>query len=275
MSELEIKKSDLSHQNHLPKTKNDQVIHTLKHVINDYIPQKDGRPIISADNFIKSSTLMLKRSNFSFDTNSILSALLHCAADGLMPDGRQAALVSYRGKEGPRLAYLPMYQGLIDIMYRYGAIQSLNAHLIYSNDTVDITLGSHEEIRHTYDIKATDRGEKVAVYAVAILKNGGKIHSILSKKEVVKIQQAAASIKGPWSTHEDEMWKKTAIRRLSKILPRTFDADIKSSKMPQDFHAYVPVTEDDIIHDVSNYTEVKETESIKSVDSYLEALAND
>lgn len=57
---------------------------------------------------------------------------------------------------------------------------------------------------------------------MANLKDGGVQFEVMSKAQVDKVKaqsKAAGSTYSPWSTHYEEMAKKTVIRRLFKYLP--------------------------------------------------------
>jgi recombination protein RecT len=59
-----------------------------------------------------------------------------------------------------------------------------------------------------------------AVYAEAKLTSGEVQTAVLTKDEVEGIRKRSrAGASGPWATDWSEMAKKTAIRRLSKLLP--------------------------------------------------------
>jgi len=65
-----------------------------------------------------------------------------------------------------------------------------------------------------------DRGEIQAVYAIAVMKSGEKQTAVMTTKEVEAIRSRSRSgNNGPWKTDWAEMAKKTAVRRLSKMLP--------------------------------------------------------
>jgi recombination protein RecT len=62
------------------------------------------------------------------------------------------------------------------------------------------------------------------VYAVAELTSGHKAFVVLTKGQVLKRKlsaQGTGSKASPWNQHEDEMWKKSAVRALTKYLPRS------------------------------------------------------
>ena len=65
-----------------------------------------------------------------------------------------------------------------------------------------------------------ERGPLRAVYAVARMKDAERVFVVLGRQEVEKVRKASkAGDSGPWVSWEEEMWKKTAIRRLCKYLP--------------------------------------------------------
>lgn len=248
---------------------------TLSIVVKSYIPSRNGQPIIVPDNFIKSAKALVRNSpvfDKITDKDTIVSALLHCASDGLLPDGKQATLVTYRGK----LTYVPMYQGLVEIIYRGKAVQSVNTHIIYDSDKFEVMMGTEERIIHIPDM--LKNGNKIAVYAVATLNNGGKVHCLLKRDEIELIKSAQISKmnspqESPWVKHEDEMWKKTAIRRLYKIIPKS-SADIVQQRSPEEYEGYVPVMHDDVI-DISHMNEAPEPRKVTNVNATLEEITND
>lgn len=264
----------------------------LSDVVKSYIPVKNGHPVINPENFIKSAMTFVKNlKDDAVDKDTIVSALLHCASDGLLPDGKQSTLIPYGGA----FTYIPMYQGLIEIAYRGGAIQSLNTHIIHDNDTFDVHMGTEEKITHIPNI--FENGNKIAVYAVATLNTGGKIYCLLKRKEVESIkaemlnklkkknksnnptirkeeekQEASRIENSPWTKYEDEMWKKTAIRRIYKMIPKS-NTEIIQQQSPEEYEGYVPVMHDDVI-DLSHMTEVPEPKKVTNVNVALEEITN-
>jgi len=270
-----------------------EVSSKLSEVVKSYIPVKNGQPVINAENFIKSAMTFVKNlKDDVVDKDTIVSALLHCASDGLLPDGKQSTLIPYAGA----FTYIPMYQGLIEIAYRGGAVQSVNAHIIYDNDKVDVQMGTEEKITHIPNIKE-ENGDKIAVYAVATLNTGGKIYCLLKRKEVESIkaeminklkkknksnnptirkeeekQEASRIENSPWTKYEDEMWKKTAIRRIYKMIPKS-NTEIVQQQSPEEYEGYVPVMHDDVI-DISHMKEAQEPKKVTNVNVALEEITN-
>lgn len=73
-----------------------------------------------------------------------------------------------------------------------------------------------------------DRGEAIGAYAIAILPDGKRLCKVMSKSDIEKIKvmsKGAKSEYSPWnataSDPEKWMWKKTAVKQLAKLLPKT------------------------------------------------------
>lgn len=151
---------------------------------------------------------------------SVLGALLEVATLGLEIDTGtgQAYLIPYKTKATLILGY----KGLIELSYRTDRLLSIYAREVYAVDEFDFALGLEPRLEHVPDLNAEDRGDMVAVYAVAHLKGGGRLFEVMGKGDVLAIKRRSrASSEGPWVTDEAMMWRKTAIRRLAKVLPKS------------------------------------------------------
>ena len=148
------------------------------------------------------------------EPRALLRACLKAATDGLILDGRQAALAIFGGKA----QYMPMVRGIIDRVMNSGELLNLYAYCAYENDDhFSYKLGLNPDIQH---VPTTgNRGERTHVYAVAHLKNGTVQFVVMSKEDVMGARSVAKTKKVWDGPFKGEMWKKTAIHRLSKILP--------------------------------------------------------
>lgn len=146
---------------------------------------------------------------------SLVAAIVEASSLGLEIDVRgQAYLVPY----GTTVTLIPGYKGLMDLAYRSGRVANIYAETVCENDEFTFRLGLSPTLEHTPNLE--DRGDLRAVYAVARLKEADPVFVVLGKSEVEKVRKSSkASGDGPWKTWEEEMWKKTAIRRLCKYLP--------------------------------------------------------
>lgn len=153
---------------------------------------------------------------------SLFLAAQACAADGLLPDGKEAALVPYDGM----VTYIPMIAGLRKKARNSGQIAIWDVQAVCKNDFFEYQLGDNPKIEHRPALR--DRGPLIAVYSVAVMKSGEVSRDVMNVEEVEAIKnQAVKAKKGPWfvPAFYNEMAKKTVARRHYKSLPSSTDLD--------------------------------------------------
>lgn len=165
------------------------------------------------------------------DTKSLLAEVTKAAQDGLVLDGREAALVI--DSQG-RAQYRPMMRGLLKLAHNSGALKGLVVEIARKGDTFKHRpTNLVEPVIHEIDHEG-ERGEPFVVYAVASLEHGGIIHEVMNVADINRIRDRsdgyrafkAGKIKAtPWSTDWAEMARKTVFRRISKYLPSSSDRD--------------------------------------------------
>lgn len=156
------------------------------------------------------------------DARLLLTACLRAAQDGLMPDKREGVILMFKGKP----AWMPMVGGLMKLARNSGEIASLHAQVVYRGEPFRVVLGDEDRIVHERVLDAVDANQPVAVYAIAVLRDGTRVHEAMTWKQVMKVKGASASgDKGPWGAWPDEMARKTVLRRLLKRLPLSTDRD--------------------------------------------------
>lgn len=155
---------------------------------------------------------------------SIWNACMRAAQDGLLPDGREGAIVKYQNDA----QWLPMVAGIQKKVRNSGELSGISAHVVYKPDRfrywVDET-GPH--LLYEPSIEG-DRSEKnrLCVFAHARTKDGETFIEVMSLSDIDKVRASSRAKKGgPWFDWWDEMAKKTAIRRISKRLPMSSDLD--------------------------------------------------
>jgi len=168
-------------------------------------------------------------------TNTVISACQKAAQDGLILDGREAALVSFNKKNGNQwekhAQYMPMVNGILKKLRNSGQISTISAQVVYENDEFSYNPGT-AELNHNPDW-FSERGEPVGVYAIAELKDGGRQVEIMNKAQLDEVRKVSKSGSdrdtgepaGIWKTWPQEMWKKTVLRRIAKYLPSSADLD--------------------------------------------------
>lgn len=193
---------------------------------------------------------------------SFLGAMMSAAQLGLEPNTPlgQAYLIPY----GNQVQFQIGYKGLIDLAYRSGEVELVQAHVVYANDTFECEFGLEPKLVH----KPTDgdRGEPVKVYAMFKTKSGGYGFDVMTmddvKKHAEKFSQSMKSSTSPWKTNFEEMAKKTVLKKTLKYAPMKSDF---VRAMVQDESVKTEIAEDmyevnnDIVYEI-NYTDVPNTD---------------
>lgn len=161
------------------------------------------------------------------DRRSLFNALIKCAQDGLIPDGRQAALVIYKTKDdrGTIAQYLPMVAGIRKLVQQSGEITRFDQQVVHEGDDFEYELGDQPHIRHRPKLDAPPGRRAIAVYSVAQWRDGSLSREIMTVGEIEKVRASSrAAHEGPWESWWDEMAKKTIAKRHAKTLPMSPDA---------------------------------------------------
>lgn len=152
---------------------------------------------------------------------SFLGAMMQAAQLGVEPNTPigQAYLIPY----GNQVQFQLGYKGLIDLAYRSGEVQSIQAHEVHENDTFEYELGLNPKLKHVPAMK--DGGPVILYYAVIKLKNGGEGFEVMSREDVDQFARAKSKTykNGPWQTDFDEMAKKTVLKKVLKYAPLKSD----------------------------------------------------
>jgi recombination protein RecT len=154
------------------------------------------------------------------ERKSLWNACIRAAQDGLLPDGREGAIVAY----GNAAQWMPMIAGLRKKVRNSGEIATWDAFVVYENDEFDYMLGDEPRIHHKPTLG--DPGKVIGAYSIATLKTGEKTREVMSVASIEKVRQRSkAKNSGPWVTDYEEMCRKTVARRHSKVLPMSTDLD--------------------------------------------------
>jgi recombination protein RecT len=150
-------------------------------------------------------------------------ALMTCAQLGLEPGMTgEAYLLPFRNskKNCYEVQLIIGYQGMAKLFWQSPLAKSLDAQAVYQNDEFDYAYGLEPKLVHKPSL--ADRGDAIAYYAVASMTNGGAAFVVMSRLDIEKIRtRSRAKDDGPWKTDYDAMAKKTCVRQLFKLLPKS------------------------------------------------------
>ena len=158
---------------------------------------------------------------------SFLAAMMSAAQLGLEPNTPlgQAYLIPFKNKGVLEVQFQVGYKGLIDLAYRSGEVDIIQAQAVHENDVWECEFGIEPKLKH---IPAdTNRGEVVRYYAMFRTKTGGYGFEVMSvddiKAHAQKYSQSFNSSFSPWKSNFDAMAKKTVLKQCLKYAPMKSD----------------------------------------------------
>ena len=159
------------------------------------------------------------------DRKSLFLSIQKCCADGLVLDGREAALVIRGGK----VSYEPMVQGLIRLARNSGEISKIDSEIVYANDEFSFKPGRdlQPDFEPEWKLPPSERGPAVLAYAVIHLKSGDPIVRIMHEERIMQIanQTPNKNNYSQKSAHFTEWWRKTVIKNALKYAPKSNEID--------------------------------------------------
>lgn len=177
---------------------------------------------VSVEKFVR-VTLTAVQTNpqlLEADRRTLFAAATKAAQMGLLPDGREGAIVTFKNQA----QWMPMTAGIMKLVRNSGEISTWSVQAVYENDSFEFALGDDEHITHKPTLAS--RGKLIAVYSIVTMKDGEKSREVMSVEDVEAIRKRSRSANaGPWVSDFAEMAKKTVVRRHSKRLPLSTDID--------------------------------------------------
>ena len=181
-------------------------------------------PHVSVEKFLRVAMTALQQNPdlLTKDRPSLFAAVVTAAQLGLLPDAQlgEAYFVPFKGK----VTLIPGYRGLIKLA-RQGDIGFVEAEIVCAHDKVLYVLGDNSHFEAM--VNWQDRGPMTMVYALAKYRDGSiASRVVMTKAQVDAIRSRSQAANGPaWSENYEEMAKKTALRRLAKLLPLSTTAN--------------------------------------------------
>lgn len=114
------------------------------------------------------------------------------------------------------------YQGFIKLVLQSDLVTDVHTFLVREGD--EFTYGANAEVGKYFDWVPRDFEEDrpwTGVVAVARMARGGTTWVFLTREQVFKRRPSYWNKGTPWQTHEEEMAQKTAVRALTKYLPKS------------------------------------------------------
>lgn len=159
---------------------------------------------------------------------SLFNALTKAAQDGLLPDGNEGFINSYKtkfvvnGKDEwwPVASWSPMLYGIRKRARELDGI-IIDAQVVCKNDKFSREQGDDPKIVHVPAPLDQEPGAMIGSYAIFKRENGTVLHREVMRGAEVETtrEQSKAQESLMWKKFPSEGWKKVAVRRGSKTVP--------------------------------------------------------
>jgi recombination protein RecT len=151
---------------------------------------------------------------------SIINGLMKMVTQGLNPSKMQCYFIPY----GNKLNFQRSYQGSIALAKRVANVKTVNANVIYKNDsyvtTIDPATGIKKLLSHDQKLANRNDAEIIGAYAIVVFNDGTSQLEEMTVQEIMK-SWGQGQTKGNSPAHQNfkgEMSKKTVINRALKTL---------------------------------------------------------
>ena len=170
-----------------------------------------AREIVFAIQAIRGSEALQK-----CDPQSLRNAIVNVGMIGvtLNPGLHQAFIVPRKGKACLDLSF----RGMVRIATEGGGVVDIDATVVHEKDQFFYEQGLNPVLKHIPSLE-DDPGKFKLVYAIATLPGGMKKFIVLNEKEIEKVRATSQAKQGPWMEWYEEMARKTAVKKLFKLLP--------------------------------------------------------
>ena len=177
-----------------------------------YTPEAYARVAINA--------LVLNPSIVECSTKSIDAAFLRCMNAGLIPDGREAAIVPFK----KTATFIPMVEGRVKLARQATPGIVFRVMAVYHGDDWEYSEGLFPRLRHVPNPAVSNAPEDlIYVYAIARIPGAAEPEYDVMSRATIDRYRAMSLMKvgGPWDSHFEEMAKNAILKRLLKRLPKS------------------------------------------------------
>lgn len=171
---------------------------------------------------VKKSPKMLEA--YQQNPSSLFASILHCAEIGLSPSQEvgEFFFIPFKGFIKPVIGY----KGLCTLILRNQNVKVIYAETVHRGDYFDWELGLEPKLVHKPNTLVRNSSTLTYVYAIAKLTNGENVFKVLSVQEIRSIMATMKQVNELYfdDAKDPMMWmpKKTAIKQLSKLLPKDY-----------------------------------------------------
>lgn len=186
----------------------------------DALPEKFNK-----QRFVQNCMTVLQDSKSDFskcEPRTVVRTLLKGAFLGLDFFNGECYAIPYGGS----CQFQTDYKGEIKLAKRYSSnpIQDIYAKVVKAGDEFSENIeNGHQTV--CFKPKPFNNGEVIGAFAVCLYKDGSMIYDTMSKEEIehTRVTFSKAQNSTAWKASPGEMYKKTVLRRLCKLIDLNFD----------------------------------------------------
>jgi len=161
--------------------------------------------------------------------SSMFASILAGAEIGLIPSDMLGEFYLIPRKIDNKMVVTPQvgYKGLVNVLLRSGDVTKVHTECVYQEDEFEAIYGLEQNIIHKPNFSAERNAKTLKfVYAVAKLKNMEYQFCVLTKGDIIKIQNMSRYNNALYFNDDKDpnMWmvRKTALIQLAKMLPKDY-----------------------------------------------------
>lgn len=170
---------------------------------------------------------------------SLMQALLEAARLGHEPGSPEFYLVPF----GNEVQGIEGYRGIVERIYRAGAVSTVKAEVVYEHDQFEWSPTTMDKPVHEFDPFA-DRGKIRGAYAYCAMRDGTTSRVVVINQtyidKVKKESRGSNSNSSPWQKWPEAMILKTVVRRLEAWVPTSNEYLKEQLRAVRDVQAEAP-----------------------------------
>lgn len=211
----------------LVKTNNETILTLQQEAVNIIQPQAQSdneRILTNSLYYLNEATKSNKQLGTAIQANPVKFAiyLKNLITLGVDISQKQAYFLPY----GNEITSVLDYKTLMALIKKHTNVKSIDAQLVYENETFHVEQGKVVEHRQNPFASKEQKGNLVGAYSVFTLEDNTKDYYFASLEEIKKVKEYSKSANSkfsPWNNWYDEMVKKTVIRKGMKFYPMILD----------------------------------------------------
>ena len=201
------------------------------------------------DRFIQNSIALLNDNPTiaKFPKPQIAAGLLKGSYLGLDFYNKECYLVAY----GNQLNFQIDYRGNVKLAKKYSIrpIKDIYAKLVREGDEFDMWVEDGEQ-KIQFNPKPFNDGKIIGAFAVCLYKDGGMICDTMSVADLENTRKASKASNSPaWTKFTGEMYKKTVLHRLCKMIELEFDNPNQNKLFDEDMAIETSIVDSSEISD--------------------------